>query len=629
MDKIRSRFGSLRKRNTSMEESGEDHTKDSHSGSMSATADEEPFEMLSSTGQSSVRTGGRTDSLGDEKTDLTVFENQLTVLHEQLVAVMIDNQELNSKLREYEDTVSMQRLRMEIDIERKRYRDLEDKYSALETKTARDHHIHSHRTGGGGETVPRQTLEVAQDATEVAEKEEIESSKQRKRAFLPGSMDRMWSRVLRGVYETMDDFTEDPPEDKETDQLDGDPLTVKTLKENINRFGSALKPYISTVKGINTLLTWTTPSYTLLVFTIYMYTAWKGWLLPVVVILLLCRLFITYLQHHGFKLTFNYFDSGKESEKQPEESLGISDKFNLVLQVARKVQNGLKDAADSLEKIKSLLTWRHQATRQLFNGLMFVFILSCFLPSLYLFKLGGLAFGVKLFIINYFYNKYPRIKRKYDSSYKIWMSLPTDAQYQQECIKTELTKYVFVESGSELEGCETEITNQDKQFCELFSLPLAESPLSGWKGGRRCTLINKDKAFAAGLKNGKIYLTKSFICFERKTSPSPKNIVIPLTDIVKFQKCKPYSFLPGNGMAMEVVVTGNKTFIFGGILNRDEAYDHIMETGLENMLPWATGDPISIDQNDSGMSPITLRKRNNGGQKFRNFSLASEYYDSD
>ncbi|XP_033744389.1 GRAM domain-containing protein 4-like isoform X2 [Pecten maximus] len=585
---------------------------------------------MSSNGKSSLGTHGQRVSTGDDNTDLTVFENQLTILHEQLVTVMIENQELNSKLREYDDEKSMQRLRLEIDIERKRYRELEDKYSSLVTKSARDHHIQRTRAGSGCESNSRKTLEVAEDATKVAEKEEKESTVQRRHKFLPGAMDRTWNRMLLFVYETMDDFTEELPEGTEEEQSDGDPLTVKTLKENINRFGSALKPYISTIKGVNNLLAWKSPSYTILVFMIYMYTVWKGWLLPVVVVLLLVRLFITYLQHHGFKLNFNYFDPGRESEK-PEENLGISDKFNLVLQVARKVQNGLKGAADSLEKIKSLLTWRHPATRQLFSGLMFVFIMTCFVPSTYLLTIGGLMFGVKLFIVNYFYNKYPRLQQKYDSALKTWKSLPTDEQYQQECMKTELNKYVFVETKGELEDCGSEvITNQDRQFCELFTLPPAESPLSGWKGGRRCALINKEKTFASRLKNGKIYLTKSFICFERKTSPSPKNIVIPLADIVKFQKCKPYSFLPGNGMALEIVVFGNKTFIFGGILNRDEAYDHIMETGLENMLPWATGEPLIIDQDDPSVSSsTTLRKRNSGSQKFRNFSLASEYKDSD
>ncbi|XP_069142119.1 GRAM domain-containing protein 4-like isoform X2 [Argopecten irradians] len=525
----------------------------------------------------------------------------------------------------------MQKLQLEIDIERKRYRELEEKYSSLVTNSARDHQIYRSRAESGTERISRQPLEVAEDATKVAENEEKVNIIQRKHKFIPGPLDRLWNRLILLLYDTIDDFTVDLPKDNEEEDPDGDPLTVKTLKENINRFGGALKPYISTIKGINNLLAWKSPAYTTLVFIVYMYTVWKGWFLPFVVVLILIRLFITYLQHHGFKLNFNYFDPGPVAEK-PEENLGISDKFNLVLQVARKVQNGLKGAADGLEKVKSLLTWRHPATRKLFFGLLFVFFMTCFVPFTYLLTIGGLMFGVKLFIINYFYNKYPRLQQKYDSAYKTWQSLPTDEQYHQECMKTELNKYVLVESKEEIEdynGSEV-VTNQDKQFYELFSLPPAEAPLTGWKGGRRCALINKEKTFGSRFKNGKMYLTKSFICFERKASPSPKNIVIPLADIVKFQKCKPYSFLPGNGMALEIVVIGNKSFIFGGILNRDEAFDHIMETGLENMLPWATGEPLIIDQEDSRMpSSGVLRKRNSGGQKFRNFSLATEYNESD
>lgn len=586
---------------------------------------------MSSDRKSSIRTGVQKDPPGNDKADLAIFEDQLTVLQEQLVTAMIENQDLISRLREYEDTKSMQKLQLEIDIERKRYRELEEKYSSLVTKSARDHQIYRSRAESGTERISRQPLEVAEDATKVAENEEKVNIIQRKHKFIPGPLDRLWNRLILLLYDTIDDFTVDLPKDNEEEDPDGDPLTVKTLKENINRFGGALKPYISTIKGINNLLAWKSPAYTTLVFIVYMYTVWKGWFLPFVVVLILIRLFITYLQHHGFKLNFNYFDPGPVAEK-PEENLGISDKFNLVLQVARKVQNGLKGAADGLEKVKSLLTWRHPATRKLFFGLLFVFIMTCFVPFTYLLTIGGLMFGVKLFIINYFYNKYPRLQQKYDSAYKTWQSLPTDEQYHQEYMKTELNKYVLIESKEEIEdynGSEV-VTNQDKQFYELFSLPPAEAPLTGWKGGRRCALINKEKTFGSRFKNGKMYLTKSFICFERKASPSPKNIVIPLADIVKFQKCKPYSFLPGNGMALEIVVIGNKSFIFGGILNRDEAFDHIMETGLENMLPWATGEPLIIDQEDSRMpSSGVLRKRNSGGQKFRNFSLATEYNESD
>ena len=40
------------------------------------------------------------------------------------------------------------------------------------------------------------------------------------------------------------------------------------------------------------------------------------------------------------------------NQQEPEKELGVSDKFNLVLQVAKKVQNVLGNIANSLEKLK-------------------------------------------------------------------------------------------------------------------------------------------------------------------------------------------------------------------------------------------------------------------------------------
>ena len=48
--------------------------------------------------------------------------------------------------------------------------------------------------------------------------------------------------------------------------------------------------------------------------------------------------------------------------------------------------------------------------------------------------------GIKVFIINYFYNKYPRLKKKYNSSYKTWQQLPTTAQYEKHFVKSEINQ---------------------------------------------------------------------------------------------------------------------------------------------------------------------------------------------
>ena len=52
----------------------------------------------------------------------------------------------------------------------------------------------------------------------------------------------------------------------------------------------------------------------------------------------------------------------------------------------------------------------------------------------------GLGMGVKIFITKYIYNKYPRLKKKYDSTHKLWLTLPTDVQYKKQCHREEVHK---------------------------------------------------------------------------------------------------------------------------------------------------------------------------------------------
>lgn len=42
----------------------------------------------------------------------------------------------------------------------------------------------------------------------------------------------------------------------------------------------------------------------------------------------------------------------------------------------------------------------------------------------------GFNMGIKLFVIDYVYYKFPKVKRKYDSVYKLWKSLPTRQEWE-------------------------------------------------------------------------------------------------------------------------------------------------------------------------------------------------------
>ncbi|XP_056000745.1 GRAM domain-containing protein 4-like isoform X2 [Ostrea edulis] len=462
-------------------------------------------------------------------------------------------------------------------------------------------------------------------------KRENSSKGTEKKSTLPT---RIIERVTRTMYEIAEDFTDDSPKESAAEEKDTR-VNITILKENVKRFGAALKPYINTVKGIQGLLHWKSAPYTLVVFMVYMYAVWCGWAVQMFILCLIFRHFISYLQSVGMKIKFNFLDHEEENNlKKEDSSLGLSDKINLVVQISKKVQDYLGKAADSLEKIESVLTWRYRpAAQRLFLALCGFFVISVVVNFDLLLCVIGINMGIKLFLINHVYYKFPRIKQKYDSMSRLWTMLPTRQSWEKSHIQSHIDKYVLpdvnkcaeedtTESGLENIENSTEIdpSDENKAFFQLFCLPASEILLSGWRGGRRCTLVDRRKRGMGAFKNGKLYLTKSFICFERKCIPSKENLLIPLVDIVTVTKSKPFHFMPGSGMAIEVTVK-ERSFVFGGLLNRDDAYDSIQEHGVNKGLPWATGIPLD----ESSPCPNIVRLTENK----QNFSFPVEYGDSE
>ncbi|XP_012935583.1 GRAM domain-containing protein 4 isoform X2 [Aplysia californica] len=562
-----------------------------------------------------------------------IFEEQLNQLQDQLMIASIENQTQQNELNHYRNKSEvLEKVKSELMYERHRCELLEKKLENLNKK--RSHKVHrSHSDlsgkdnlsvpGGSGGSSPAggSPGDRADSGDENAEELVVP---QRKRRFYH----HFFQYIVGSFNSFAEDFTDEPIRQAEGDP-EGDPLTVKKLKENIKRFGTEAKPYLNTIRGIGEILAWKSPPYTLIVFVVYMYSVWMGWFLPVLLFCLTFRLFINYLRHRGWNVHFNFFETAEEAKESEEKDMGMSDKLNLVMQVARKVQNFLGEVADSLEKIKSMLTWRHpEASRQLLIMVTAAFITSCILPTPLLFFYAGLYLGIKLFIIDYIFNRFPRVKRKYDSTYRMWQELPTDLEFERRYVKSEMDKYILP-SGQEkvdphLDSKSDHVSMDDRTFCELFSLPESECPLPGWHSGRRCTLINREKSLTAAFKNGRLYLTHSFLCFERTKVPSPKNIVIPLADIARLEKARPYSWMPGGGMAIEIVVVGNeKPFVFGCMLSRDELYDSICEAGLKKLS--------ESSQDDSSLPWMQhlANKKHFVPKHFQPFTLGNVYEDSD
>lgn len=125
-------------------------------------------------------------------------------------------------------------------------------------------------------------------------------------------------------------------------------------------------------------------------------------------------------------------------------------------------------------------------------------------------------------------------------------------------------------------------------FHEIFSLPESERPLAVCENGWRCCLINRDRKMPTDyIRNGVLYVTENYLCFESSSSrsnASKKNKVIKLVDITDIQKYKVLSVLPGSGMGISIATPSTqKPLVFGAMIHRDEAFEAIFTQYMKIM----------------------------------------------
>ncbi|XP_042210946.1 uncharacterized protein LOC121858532 isoform X3 [Homarus americanus] len=347
---------------------------------------------------------------------------------------------------------------------------------------------------------------------------------------------RLEVQVVAAIGELVKDFSEVAEEELPDGDPEGDPLTVKKLKENILRFGCVMRPLTELSAAVTSLLRWESPSATLLALVIYLYSVIFGWVLPLVLLMAIVKLSINYLKKRGW--TQNVFRRLRREGHEPLDTTtseaGLGDKFALVLQVARRVQNQLGAVSNAAEKLKNLLMWEHEAARRLYFFLWVVLLASVLLPAAQLFTLIGVYLGLKFFVMDYVFFRYPRIRLKYDSTSRLWDTLPTDADLERR--------------GDKNRGENGNSSPDLTSFLELFSLPATEAPLPGWQSGRRCTLVNRDRSLTSAFKNGRLYLTNRLAKQDKQMASSTK-LTAPTNKVTSSNKLTVSNSSKGNQSA--------------------------------------------------------------------------------
>ncbi|KAJ8791816.1 hypothetical protein J1605_020538 [Eschrichtius robustus] len=401
------------------------------------------------------------------------------------------------------------------------------------------------------------------------------------------------------------------------------------LTENMRRLKRGAKPVTSFVKNLSALSDWYSVYTSAIAFTVYMNAVWHGWAIPMFLFLAILRLSLNYLIARrccllfarGWRIQWSIVPEVSEVVEPPKEDLTVSEKFQLVLDVAQKAQhcpvapgvcrdrscfftqNLFGKMADILEKIKNLFMWvQPEITQKLYVALWAAFLASCFFP----YRLVGLALGlyagIKLFVIDFIFKRCPRLRAKYDTPYIIWKSLPTDPQLKERSSTAVSRRPQTASSRSYVTSAPAGLNKDEdasrvhgakkSNFHEIFNLTENERPLAVCESGWRCCLINRDRKMPTDyIRNGVLYVTENYLCFESsKSGFSKRNKVIKLVDITDIQKYKVLSVLPGSGMGIAVSTPSTqKPLVFGAMVHRDEAFETIFSQYMKITAAAASG----------------------------------------
>lgn len=509
--------------------------------------------------------------------------DRLNEVKGHLEIALLEKHFLQEELRKLREETNVDSLRQELERERSKRIDLEQKMNEVLRTRLED----------SPPQPPRKQQSPSNNGTADKQQKEVWSSRLQK-----------WLYERFGVY--IEDFRFQPEESTVEAE---EPLSAKRLTENMRRLKRGARPVTNFLRNLSALSNWHSVYTSAIAFIIYMNAAWHGWAIPMLLFLAILRLSLNYLIARGWRIQWSIVPEVSEPMEPPKEDLTVSEKFQLVLDVAQKAQNLFGKMADVLEKIKNLFMWvQPESTRKLYICLWVAFITSCVLPYKLMGFMIGLYAGIKFFIIDFIFKSCPKLRDKYDTPYIVWNSLPTDPQLKERTNATVSRRVQPVVSRSSLATVPCGVSREEETgrshstkkgaFHEIFNLQESERPLAVCENGWRCCLINRDRKMPTDyIRNGVLYVTENYLCFESsssRSSSSKKNKVIKLVDITDIQKYKVLSVLPGSGMGISIATPSTqKPLVFGAMIHRDEAFEAIFTQYMKIMT--TTKPPASAE----------------------------------
>ncbi|KRZ24219.1 GRAM domain-containing protein 4 [Trichinella pseudospiralis] len=378
----------------------------------------------------------------------------------------------------------------------------------------------------------------------------------------PGSL---WKRFLANVLifvaeilECLSHTNETVPVEKANVRT---PLNLFDLNRNVRRCYDECQPYLETFLGLRDLFLWRC-------------------LISVFLFLILFQMLLNYFNHCcGISFGINILPR-RHCIKNISES--IPQGSQLISEVARQVQLYLHYGAETLEKFKNLLTWENpNLTFRFCLIVFFYFVLSILLTTSQFLTFLGFGIAGKLFIMQYLYFRFPRLRHQLDLIVWFYDRLPSHVAIRSADVNMQGSS-----STHKVDVNNSTIGSNHIQDQNLYTLKN-----NNGKCAWHCVLLDKQKRFPYVVGTGRMYISKRHICFDyvpvRSTKSTSFSIEFgKILTITKGRLVKYFSF--NDGMAIEVYTVGRqKPYVFAGIVDRDDCMQYLLAAAAEAGFRWS------------------------------------------
>ncbi|KRY22133.1 GRAM domain-containing protein 4, partial [Trichinella patagoniensis] len=398
----------------------------------------------------------------------------------------------------------------------------------------------------------------------------------------PGSL---WKRLFANVLIFVAEILECLSHTNETVPVESEnvrpPLNLFDLNRNMRRCYDECQPYLETFLGLRDLFLWRNPLSTLLLFWACEIVPNRiaGCLISVFLFLILFQMLLNYFDHccgisFGINILPRRYCTKNISESIPQGS-------QLISEVARQVQLCLHYGAEILEKFKNLLTWENpNLTFRFCLIVLFYFVLSILLTTSQFLTFLGFGIAGKLFIMQYLYFRFPRLRHQLDLIVWFYDRLPSN-------VASRSSEAGMQQRSSSTHKVGNSATTESNNIEDQKRYSVKNNEKSAW----HCVLLDKQKRFPYVVGTGRMYISNRHIRFDyvpvRSTKSTSFSIEFgKILTITKGRLVKYFSF--NDGMAIEVYTVGRqKPYVFAGIVDRDDCMQYLLAAAAEAGFRWS------------------------------------------